>query len=165
MEIAVNNTVSTPLELLAKLERTFWRRVNYGDDQLDWAFDFAVTAWHLVDWLAAETGTKLGAMQLSCKDDCPPLAVCEQLCNGYKHFELNNPKLQGFRVDKDVVQSAGRAGVSRPGLAGSGDFSITLTPQVLVTDRSGTTWDALTLFIDVVRYWRTKLDPGSGRAL
>jgi len=47
--------IDSPEALYRKLERTFDRRPAYGEHQVDWVFDFAVTAWHLVDWVARKT--------------------------------------------------------------------------------------------------------------
>lgn len=65
--------------LFRKLERTFHRRPAYGEEQLDWVFDTSITAWHIVDWVAQETGQAVGAVQTMMKAKCPELVVCEQL--------------------------------------------------------------------------------------
>ena len=79
-------TIDTPEALFAKLERTFERRVAYGDDQLDWVFDFCVSAWHLVDWVAKHRyptdPSALKTLQDDLRNRSPQLAVCEQVCNG-----------------------------------------------------------------------------------
>jgi hypothetical protein len=43
-EPSIDNTQS----LFQKLERSFERRPLYGEYQLDWVFDTAVTAWYLM---------------------------------------------------------------------------------------------------------------------
>ena len=75
-------SISNPEELYRKLERTIYRRPTYGENQVDWVFDFAITAWHLVDWTNEVNKMKLQDPQNQLKTKCPELAVCEQICNG-----------------------------------------------------------------------------------
>lgn len=83
-------TINTPEALFAKLERTFERRVAYGDDQLDWVFDFCIVAWHLVDWVAiSRAPTDANAvkkLQDDVRNRSPALGVCDKVCNGAKHL-------------------------------------------------------------------------------
>jgi len=106
-------SIDTTEALYRKLERTFDRRSAYGEHQVDWCFDFAVTAWHLVDWFAIETGADLAGKQKQLKTKCPELAVCEQLCNGAKHLVLTNRNLQAFDVAQDVRHTEDLAGIVR----------------------------------------------------
>ena len=41
----------------------FNRQADYGEHQVDWVFDLAVTAWHMADWVALERKINLGALR------------------------------------------------------------------------------------------------------
>jgi hypothetical protein len=144
--------------LCRKLERTFHRRPAYGEDQADWVFDFAVTAWHLVDWVAEERKTKLKTMQAQLKGRCPELFVCEQVCNGAKHLVLHDKKLQPFNVATDVRGTDHLAGISRFNVvAGDENVDIMLTRVVSITDKDGKSWEAMHLFLAVLFFWKDEL--------
>ena len=150
--------------LYRKLVRTFYRREAYVDQQVDWVFDMSITAWHLVDWTAQARGLPLQNAQADFKAKCPELAVCEQLCNGAKHLVLKNPKLQPFDVSTNVRATKDVVGISRMNLIpGDADAPldpnavIRLTPAVSVTDKDGKVWEALHLFLRVLRFWEREL--------
>jgi hypothetical protein len=128
-------SIDSAAALYRKLERTFHRRSAYGEHQVDWVFDVAVTAWHLVDWVARERNaggkTKLQPTQAQIKSQCPELAVCEQVCNGVKHLVLDNPQLKPFSVAADVRGTDDLAGISKTFVAGDENpVDIVLTPAV-----------------------------------
>jgi hypothetical protein len=144
--------------LCRKLERTFHRRPAYGDHQVDWVFDFAVTAWHLVDWIAEKKKANVKAIQAQLKEKCPALSVCEQICNGAKHFVLDNPQLKPFSVAKDVQCTDGSAGISRFNVAaGDKNVDIVLTKIVSITDKDGKSWQAMQLFLTILFFWQDEL--------
>jgi hypothetical protein len=144
--------------LYRKLERTFHRREAYGDQQVDWVFDVSMTAWHLVDWTARARGVPVRTTQDAFKTRCPELAVCEQLCNGAKHYVLDNPKLQPFNVATDVRATNDLIGISRMNaVAGDTNVEIRLTAAVSVVDKDGNVWEALGLFLAVLRFWEREL--------
>ena len=151
-------SIETTEALYRKLVRTFDRRSAYGEHQVDWVFDFAVSAWHLVDWVAIETGAKVDDTQERLKTKCPELVVCEQLCNGAKHLKLNNAKLQPFDVKRDVRGTNDLEGIVRD-VRGNGDtsFDVVLTPVVSITDKNKKTERALLLFHTVIRFWQVEL--------
>ena len=74
----------SPEQLLEKLEADFKRVMA---DPLDSyaAFDFFVTAWHLVEWKHPPTCD--GAARSALLARCPILRVCEHIAVGAKHFE------------------------------------------------------------------------------
>ena len=155
--MATARAIDSAKSLLGKLERSFERRHVYGEAQLDWVFDMAITAWHIVDWRAIETGERLGGAKERLKKLCPELAVCEQLCNGAKHLELRDPKLTPFDVSNDVRQTNDLAGIRLDIQAGDTNVDIFLTPVVLVTDRERREWEAIELFRRVLMFWRREL--------
>lgn len=163
--------IATPEDLYAKLERTLHRRAAYGDDQFDWVFDFCITAWHIVDWLASRgvpaSRSELKTLQAECKLESPELAVCEQIANGAKHRVLNNPDLAPFDLVTNLYYSGGHVGCGYvtavpdseepPEFSNPGASDWIVTPAVNVIDKSGKDWDVLSLFTSVLGYWRRKL--------
>jgi hypothetical protein len=143
--------------LYQKFVRTFDNRPAYGDYQVDWVFDCAVTAWHLVDWVASEKGIDLKTLQAALKGRCPELAVCEQVCNGAKHLVLRDPSLQPFDVTADVQGTGAQKGIARNVSANGPKVDCVLTPEIFITDRSGKSWEAIDLFHKVLRFWETEL--------
>lgn len=155
--MTVPRSIDTADALYRKVERTFYRRAVYRDDQLDWVFDVAVTAWHLVDWVAKERGTTLRSTQNGLKTKCPALAVCEQVCNGAKHFNRGGRHLQGFNVGTDVYVTEHLAGVSKLAIWPGDNADVVLTPAVWITDKDGKSWDAIDVFTKVVLFWQREL--------
>jgi hypothetical protein len=144
--------------LYRKLERTFHRRPEYGQYQVDWVFDFAMTAWHLVDWVARESKSSRQTEQQRLKNQCPELAVCEQVCNGAKHLVLDNQQLKPFNVTADVQGTNDLRGIRMNIVAGDGvSHDIVLTPAVSITDKDRKSWDALELFHGVLVFWQREL--------
>ncbi len=81
--------LKTPQDLFAKLERDRSRiEANLMDS--DAAFDFFVTANHLMDW--AYPGISNKAKRDDLIKANPLLEVCKMIADGGKHFELDNPK-------------------------------------------------------------------------
>jgi hypothetical protein len=159
--MVTQSSIDTSAALFEKLERAFLRRATYGDYQIDWVFDVAVTAWHLVDWAAREAaGSDKAAVHMkqdSLKQKCPALAVCEQICNGAKHLVLDDPRLRPFSIASDVRGTTDLIGVSADVVPGGAPIDLVLTPRVLVTDRDGKTWDAILLLRSVLSFWRNEL--------
>lgn len=163
--------INTPEALFAKLERTFERRAAYGDDQLDWVFDFCITAWHLIDWVAISRAPTdpdaVKKFQADVRNRSPALAVCEQVCNGAKHLVLKDPRLSGFDVTAQVLDTGGLAGfgiaVATAGPPTEAELtklsgeSIVCTPSIVITDRTGSRWNAIGLFFQVLAFWRLEL--------
>ena len=150
-------SIDNSKSLYQKLIRTFERRPLYGEHQLDWVFDMAVTAWHLIDWYANETGETPDVVRARLKSACPELAVCQQICNGAKHLKLSDPRLKPFNISTDVYQTDDRKGVSRDVRGGDTNVNIVLTPVVKVIDRDRGEWEAIELFRTVVAFWRKEL--------
>jgi hypothetical protein len=150
-------SIDSVQELYQKLVRTFDRRADYCDYQVDWVFDCAVTAWHLVDWVAINRGVTVRSVQKQLKIKCPELTVCEQVCNGAKHLVLDNAKLKPFDVTADVRGTDALRGIVRNVYADNSNVDIVLTPVILIIDKSGKSWEAIELFHKVLRFWDTEL--------
>jgi hypothetical protein len=77
----------TPHDLLKKMQRDHSRLEANSLDAYA-AFDFFVTANHLVDWVwPSATRQQLRDN----REDVPLLRVCEHLADGAKHFLLTRP--------------------------------------------------------------------------
>jgi len=155
-------SIETVDELHQKLKRTFERRLTYGQHQVDWVFDFAVTAWHLVDWLSTETNPGLKSVvrdtQERLKARCPELFVCEQVCNGAKHLVLDNAHLKPFNIANDVRGTNDLKGIRLNVVPDDGQtHDVVLTPVVWITDRSQNAWEAIELFQRVLSFWQHEL--------
>jgi hypothetical protein len=96
--------LKTPVDLLGKIRHDFERLRNDPENVYE-AFDFFVTAYHMLDWLHP-------------KDDCareaeerkyPLLQVCSHLANGAKHFEATAKKHVSVK-DIAVVEGAFQRG-------------------------------------------------------
>lgn len=131
----------------------------YAEYQIDWVFDVAITAWHLVDWFTSETNAQINATQALLKSKSSELAVCEQICNGAKPRVLKNQSLVSFNVATDVQAIDAKSGIVRDVLPDSEVFAdIILTPQIIITDKDGTCWDTISLFHRVIAFWKVELD-------
>ena len=150
-------SIGNPEELYRKLERTFYRRPTYGENQVDWVFDFAITAWHLVDWTNEVNKMKLQDTQNQLKTKCPELAVCEQICNGAKHLSLNNPQLTPFDITTNVQGTNDLMGTSTDIVPNGKPVDVILTSAVLIYDKGGNSWQAIDLFRNILQFWKSEL--------
>ncbi len=151
-------SIENTTELYRKLERTFDRRPVYGEHQIDWVFDFAITAWHMVDWISAINKLDLKETQEQFRIKCPELVVCEQICNGAKHFVLNDKKLKPFNVATDIQGSKDLMGIRTNVIPDEESVDVILTPAVLINDKDGNPWQAITLFQKVLSFWQSFLN-------
>jgi hypothetical protein len=112
--------LNSPRELLAKLD---WEMEQYNQSPAQQeiasyrAFNCAVTAWSLCDWVwnaaSDDLKAKFRAASPSSKTDSPEilaallraesreLAICQQLANGAKHFvrnQNNDPQVSSLRL-------------------------------------------------------------------
>lgn len=100
-----------PRDLVMKLEREFERfeaSTNHKSTehryQSDHAFNFVITAWHIVDWLwkhhkakHPNAGAHYGVASFRdfhsmVREECSALDICYDLATGSKHFKLNPGK-------------------------------------------------------------------------
>ena len=124
----------SPADLLEKLKREFKRLQEDETYQSDHAFNFAVTAWHMTDWVYKDARQRdpanpkpfgykgKGNFQRTVRDNCTALDICYDLAQGSKHFELlpgqrkrvrktdisaatTSPLLGGFKLDHDLLAS------------------------------------------------------------
>ena len=75
-------SLRTPADLLQKIRHDF-KRVSDAPDDVYTAFDFFVSAYHMLDWLHPHDDAGRRAEE----SNSPLLQVCSHLANGAKHFE------------------------------------------------------------------------------
>ncbi|MCP5200407.1 MAG: hypothetical protein H6977_10360 [Gammaproteobacteria bacterium] len=80
----------SPNDLYEKLLWEYERTKEGAEDQYA-AYNFFVTAWHLVEW-KYPGNTNVG-IRNELKARNPILGICEHIAVGAKHFEPTNPKL------------------------------------------------------------------------
>ena len=140
------------------------------EDLVDSGVNFAITAWHLVEWvwadikgqysliasLAREAGTP--AKEFGCEQlrayalrGCPSLEVCGAIANSAKHVGAE-------KVPKDVEETL----VSAASASALGAISLGTTrlgvEHVLKIVSLGLRLPALTIFEAVFEWWQTFLD-------
>ena len=76
-------------DLCAKLDHDY-RRLSKDFSDVFVAFDFIVTAWHLLEWKYPGDNKKSQRTELYKQH--PILQLCEHLCVIGKHYEPTNPK-------------------------------------------------------------------------
>lgn len=99
-------------------EKERFEKAAKGEDlreQIDAAINFAITAWHITDWIwkshkAALTehyGECKRGFQRKIKEECPDLAVCDVIANAAKHggaadLRKDRPNLETILVAHPV---------------------------------------------------------------
>lgn len=138
-------------DLRAKLDHDY-RRVKDSPSDVFAAFDFIVTAWHLLEWTYPykEGKVQRDALYLG----HPILGLCEHLCVSGKHYAPTNPKLQA--VQASFRNSAWARGVWAPGAWAQGVWLDELVIQLSGIAKSEY-GETLTMgqFADLVlEFWR-----------
>ncbi|MCI0400843.1 MAG: hypothetical protein L0Z68_06035 [Gammaproteobacteria bacterium] len=92
-------SLKSPIDLLQKIRHDF-ERLRDAPEDVYAAFDFFVSAYHVLDWLHPndEAGKKAEEVNY------PLLQVCSHLANGAKHFEATAKQHTSVH---DVVSEAG----------------------------------------------------------
>jgi hypothetical protein len=114
-------------DLCAKLDHDY-RRVKASPSDVFAAFDFIVTAWHLLEWRYSGKAAKPQRDQLLQQYPIPGL--CEHLCVSGKHFAPTDPNLQ-------AVQGSFRKSVWRRGVWAPGTWAHSAWRDELVVDLAG----------------------------
>jgi hypothetical protein len=139
--------LKTPADLFQKLEHDLNRMKN---DPLDSyaAFDFFITAEHMIDWLYPNEPDKQSAERKSNQ----VLLVCSHIANGSKHFKATHPK------HKSVTATTVHHGAFSS--AFSHAFDITRLEVELRGDAAtamGETVSAFDLATRIRDHWKAKL--------
>ena len=138
-------------DLCEKLEHDYARvKANKADAFA--AFDFIVTAWHLLEWKYPGHAAKSQRDSLS--QQYPILALCEHLAVGGKHFEPSNKKLQ-------AVQGSRRESFWKRGMWAPGTWAQGVWKDELVVELSGPVKAALGDHLSIIQiadlameFWR-----------
>ena len=93
-------TLKTPQDLLRKLRHDFGHMQSDPSDEYA-AFDFFVSAYHMLDWLHCKDKKAKAAEEKR----TPLLQVCSHLANGAKHFEAT---MKHHKAVCDVVAQEGK---------------------------------------------------------
>jgi len=137
-------------DLCAKLDHDY-RRVKAAPSDVFAAFDFIITAWHLLEW--RHGGSEGKAKRDALFVQYPVLGLCEHLCVSGKHYEPTNPKHQS--VQGTFRASAWARGVWAPGCWAKGAWQDGLVIE-LAGSAKEVLGDRLSMeqFADlVVKFW------------
>ena len=137
-------SLKTPADLLEKLRYDFGRLRRTPTDVYA-AFDFFVTAYHMLDWLHPNDDIARKAEEA----DSPLLQVCSHLANGAKHFEARAKQHQS--VANVIAEKGEFFGGGFFGGAFFGELSMDLDGQAALV--LGQKIDALALAQAVLAHW------------
>lgn len=104
-------SLKTPIDLLGKIRFDFERLRDSPDDPYA-AFDFFVSAYHMLDWLHRQDKAGKKAKEAE-ESGSPLLQVCSHLANGAKHFEakakkhksVSDVRSEGGAFQRDAFQA------------------------------------------------------------
>lgn len=144
-------------QMLRKLE---WEMAGFGRNDIDrafWAFNVAVTAWHLGEWVWHDLPASIRshwngderAFYGWCRHECPELGLCGLITNASKH---GNPAWTAAREDVVTVSLADVVH-AKAGLMHCGDPLSTWTWRLIIRD-GGRERAAEDVFAKVLEFWR-----------
>src|SRR5262245_55903517 len=148
--------LKTPSDLLHKLEREY-ERWKADPLNVDHAWNFFVTAEHLLDWLGRRHNGPplLGGESINkFRTDRPHLRICSHLANGGKHFRPN-PKQHTSVASTRQRPGYVKPGYVKPGYGKSSTLMVDLTPdEQKALSLAELSIEALTLAADVLAFWQ-----------
>jgi hypothetical protein len=97
--------LQTPQDLLQKLRRDFGRLKESPVDSYA-AFDFFVTAYHMLEWRYRDRNKPDERTQTYKKKENWFLPVCRQLANGAKHFQASGGSVKDTNVHDGAFDEA-----------------------------------------------------------
>ena len=140
--------LQTPADLLQKLVHDLARMTADPEDEYA-AFDFFLTAEHMVDWIHPDSRREREQLRSS----KVVLQVTSHVASGAKHFRAT-------ALQHRSVESVKRSGYVEPGYVESGYFlepvAIYLSPAEAAYF-GGKEIEAVALGQKIVEYWRAKL--------
>jgi hypothetical protein len=127
-------------------------------DQVDAAINFAITAWHMTDWVWIQHEDKLReyfrvnstrAFQDEMRRRCPGLAVCDVIANAAKHGGVAHERKD--RPDIETVLIAHPVGEG----AGGAEIVAVLAQRrwSLIIEVDGIPQNPQTLFNQIFLFW------------
>lgn len=147
-------------DILRKLSREKRRFEMAGSDdegrqdQVDAAVNFAITAWHMTDWvwqrrkheLSKSLGVKsLGEFQNKMREQCLDLAVCDVIANAAKHGGTAHKREDRPEI-VTVLVAEGAAGVELYAVVADPEWSLKI-------EVNGKPEDPHALFYRVFGFW------------
>ena len=161
--------LDTPLAMTDKLKRDFDRLIQDKSKLADLAYNLAVSAWRLTDWvwrfdeiLRPGINTRFGcdnlaAFQADIRSKSPSLGLCADVANGSKHFVMgseNQRKLVPTGDKRQSTENDDRAPLSLSAvLTGSGS-GLALPTSVLAITRADGAFDrAEEVFESALEFW------------
>lgn len=140
----------TANDLFAKLERDF-ERLKANPTNAEVAYDFYVTANHLVDWKWPNDAAKQSSMR---KGDAIP-RICQHLANGAKHFSLNQK--HDAVQHADTVQEVFDPNTFDPGTFQAKDELMIEFGPTEAAELGVDRLNAVVLADKVIQYWKPRL--------
>jgi hypothetical protein len=144
--------LQTPMDLLRKLQYDFERLQQHlgGQEYSYAAFDFFVTAEHLVDWLHPNSKPK----RRETREASPLLMTCSHIASGAKHFEAthdHHKSVSGLEKQEGTFQRDAfqNDAFQVPGL------NVTLDGEA--AEQFGPIIECLDLAREVLRLWEIRL--------
>ncbi|WP_431229142.1 hypothetical protein [Burkholderia contaminans] len=146
--MALTPGFGTAGDLLQKLHRD--QSLLDSEVTADRFFNFVVTAYSLVDWVANDPHVPLPAKEaLTAFRQAVELKICRDIANSMKHFQLNSQSRQkSITAGTGLDQGFGR------GRWGHGGFGIG-EPEITVELNDGSNFDALVFAASVLQLWRS----------
>ena len=138
----------TPADLLAKLQHDIHRMIASPESEYA-AFDFFVTAEHIVDWLHPDD--KLARTNLRKSD--PLLQIASHIANGAKHFEAkadHHSSVRSLKMERYLDSACKEPGVEERAIV------IKLTAHE-TTKLGSASFEAIILAYRLLEFWRTHL--------
>ena len=149
--------IETARDVFGKMERDF-ARLKASPADSDAAFNFFVTAYHIIDWLARGDEGKLKVL----RQGAIP-RICKHLANGAKHLTLREP--HDAIQHADAMPSPFASGRFASGRFAQGWLAVDLGPSERDELRVARI-DAVTLAEKVIEHWRKRvLEPTKGEDL
>jgi hypothetical protein len=141
----------TPQDLMRKLEHDLERlRINPLDTYA--AFDFFVTANHLVDWIWPSSSR--AQLRANRREDALP-RICEHLADGAKHFLLANPHQGVVATQRIPAAVYGEAEYGVSAFAMPASLQVHLEPDEAAV-LGCEVIDVLELATRVLEYWQRR---------
>ena len=146
--------IASAAALMEKLESEYSHFVGRPHDS-NVAYNFFVTAWHLLEWKYPDPGGK--TTRESLRNHSPLLQVCEHIAVGAKHFEPTSAKHQSVSAsERSGVWAEGtwKKGVWKEGAWASW---LTITLEGAAESAYGKKIKAHEFARHVMEYWRANL--------
>jgi len=149
------NYLQNASDLLKKLEHDYERLINSQENTYA-AFDFFITAYHLLDWQYPDTNDRDNKQKRSdIEKGCLLLQICSHIANGVKHFETTRAKHQSVS-DVESQGEVFKGKVFEYGVFDNGELIIKLEGKA--SNEFGPEIRCSELAEKVLKYWKEQLN-------